>query len=1409
MQELEFESLESIFGADFKREYIKSVWNVSAPKSCSVIAKPTKSEISEFVRVTLLISLSPRYPYTEPSISLKDEECISKDDCTLLLHELESITKERVGMEVIFDLQQHACEFLDSHFILAEIIAKGYQGKSLLDELSTRELIEKQEILRRTENEKRQRQQSFDISIQKDLESKSTLAKTRNFNPIQYKLDVDGKDTISYFYASKVITSMSSTPTPLNEVSFYPWKDWLFQAKDSVNSYVLLKLDLLIPAIITDNTFDVPDAVNDACLLLNQLISIRKEPLPLVDFQFILYPQDASNLKCTIKVLLLKSINHTYSSCIDVLHVIPNWPFDALKPMFYTIVDQFKFIHNNGFYYKNQDLSYILLQDNLPVLVYPWYLHQLIQLNHVFIDSFHLLNTCPPELSGNPLAQPTTVSDTWSFSIIISHFLLGINTFKLKKLKLKIQNLPIPNLFIDLLVKCQSNDPRDRPTFNDLQSLNWPIITNHSTATTAATNYLEDQQWSPSLPTTTNNSSKSRYVKDFEELGKIGQGGFGVVVKAQNKLDGRIYAVKKIKLYKNHASYKQITREIRSLSQIDSNRCVRYYYSWLEQYSNTSMNNSTDSTNTPFTSPRIVQSGFNDVEIEFEYSSSKTPQIDPQIELEHSMDSSISSTSSKSTTEEQEMLYIQMEYCDNQSLRDAIDRGITHEQGWKYLQQIAEALQHIHFLGILHRDLNPKNVFIDKFDNIKLGDFGLSIFLSAQVEYSNKTESIDSKSRSFDNKSKSFTQGVGTRLYVAPEVLLLNKKTKYTAKVDMYSLGIILLELFHPFKTGMERVLCLENVRSPTIILPDDFNMQLSAQYNLIKSLLTHDVSMRPSSSDLLSSGLFPNSEQAINVKKATEIVLNGGQTGIRQVMNDLLKRKVKDYKDVTYDSDANLFEIMAQLPLINRIQTLLQHLFESRGALLFNPPILLPYTDVVANAMNKIDSAFLIDPLGISVVLPFDHSIALSRLAAKVPIRHNKLYIINDIYRNSAALNQPRQIPQALYALVGHTGDAGFNKMAILECISLIKQLMDKLNENKEIPIVWYICVNNALILQPLLNMIVGNDMDKYVALMGVLHLLPSHRFNLKDLQIPAHFDINLLDKYNVNAALDELDLPFSINSDLLGLYKLFVQIIGNEHVVWNPLLAPTNNKVSGAYFQLCIEQQDKIHVGCVGEQRDIVPLNVENKELLQILYTIRFSVPLLMKYSLDLSENTIFMIASYDLNMLHEKYLIANLLRSNDLDCDVWIKNVDDYEALISNPNRYLLILKNNKIIKLRDLVTKSEREIQEAYLVTELKTMLNKSQRKMNFINSVHFDRKKIKKPIQPIHDKLREYCELMQRLPIFVVEISYNQLQQALMPFDFGFDEILQKTLKSIQAQVKLHGQILIYTVDNHHMIYPLQ
>ncbi|KAF9482948.1 hypothetical protein BDN70DRAFT_828321 [Pholiota conissans] len=74
----------------------------------------------------------------------------------------------------------------------------------------------------------------------------------------------------------------------------------------------------------------------------------------------------------------------------------------------------------------------------------------------------------------------------------------------------------------------------------------------------------------------------SRWKEDWEELELLGKGAFGSVVKAKNKIDSQIYAVKKIRLKTMQTD--KIFREVTALSSLSHRNIVRYYTTWVETY---------------------------------------------------------------------------------------------------------------------------------------------------------------------------------------------------------------------------------------------------------------------------------------------------------------------------------------------------------------------------------------------------------------------------------------------------------------------------------------------------------------------------------------------------------------------------------------------------------------------------------------------------------------------------------------------------------------------------------------------------------------------------------------------------------------------------------------------------------
>ena len=139
------------------------------------------------------------------------------------------------------------------------------------------------------------------------------------------------------------------------------------------------------------------------------------------------------------------------------------------------------------------------------------------------------------------------------------------------------------------------------------------------------------------------------------------------------------------------------------------------------------------------------------------------------------------------------ILYIAMQLCSGINLREFINSNFDdEEQKIQLLRGILEGLAYIHSKHIIHRDLKPANVFLTDQNKVKIGDFGLATSEERSISISMELNDCDL----LGDKTKA----VGTGFYRAPEQL---KSQKYDEKVDIYSLGIIIFELFYPFKTAM------------------------------------------------------------------------------------------------------------------------------------------------------------------------------------------------------------------------------------------------------------------------------------------------------------------------------------------------------------------------------------------------------------------------------------------------------------------------------------------------------------------------------------------------------------------------------------------------------------------------------
>ena len=331
-------------------------------------------------------------------------------------------------------------------------------------------------------------------------------------------------------------------------------------------------------------------------------------------------------------------------------------------------------------------------------------------------------------------------------------------------------------------------------------------------------------------------AAMSRYETDFEEQRVLGAGAFGQVVLAVNRYDGRPYAIKKVRLSARSPSLNaKILREVTTLSTLAQANIVRYFSAWIESSG----------------AAQIAQ----DEEGSTDDWLSGTPTP-----------SAGSAELSRGTTDgaNAPVLLIQMEYCPR-TLRAVLDApgemaSAEDAKRWTWARDLLKGLAHIHASGVAHRDIKPANIFVSVQGGLLIGDFGLARFRGT-TDKDDGAQGAGAGSRDgappggAARSLSDATSAVGTALYAAPETG--KGWAAYDMGVDMYSLGIVLYELWAPFATGMERIVELSALRQRGKC-DKPFAKAHQQAARLIDALIASDPSARPSAPEVLRGDYLP-----------------------------------------------------------------------------------------------------------------------------------------------------------------------------------------------------------------------------------------------------------------------------------------------------------------------------------------------------------------------------------------------------------------------------------------------------------------------------------------------------------------------------------------------------------------------
>ena len=191
-----------------------------------------------------------------------------------------------------------------------------------------------------------------------------------------------------------------------------------------------------------------------------------------------------------------------------------------------------------------------------------------------------------------------------------------------------------------------------------------------------------------------------------------------------------------------------------------------------------------------------------------------------------------------------------MELWDKGSLANYLKQNHpwSEEEVKLFTAGIINGLEYLHGKGIIHRDMKPSNLLLDKSNIIKITDFGTAKIFNWTNEQVNKAlnkrvKREESRSNS-PIKKNSF---VGTNEYISPEVL---NGMSPTYAVDLWGLGVILYQLYMgstPF-VGENELETYENIWNGKLNKPVKIPTDA---WSLIKSLLKVDPRERIGWSDL------------------------------------------------------------------------------------------------------------------------------------------------------------------------------------------------------------------------------------------------------------------------------------------------------------------------------------------------------------------------------------------------------------------------------------------------------------------------------------------------------------------------------------------------------------------------------
>ncbi|KAK5119947.1 hypothetical protein LTR85_007023 [Meristemomyces frigidus] len=1067
--------LQAIYMEDYEEVETKSAWSKTTDRSFKLRVRSFTDQESFIV---ILVKFTATYPKTSPLLEVSSVEGYHERTQKQIRNIVQNRPKQLLGEAMIHTIAEEIREALE------DAVNARQQGTlpSLEEERASAEEVasvlakeaEETEVRRQREAQEEE-DRVLKQMVNEELTRREKRKSTKSAPTFATQPSVGSEDFVAFDQPATLHVGNErlefNTVTIISSLAQRTDEE-LFLAKPQV-------VDTASSTLVAIKKLTSTKSRDEIMEIESMLENIRKlhhaNVLALLAYRI-------ERVDSTISQIILCSDYADRGTLQDMLDLVDHLHVNKARRFAVELLEALDYLHHNGIAHGNLSSSSVFLNSTPSLSPKLGQLGQwMLQVRTTSIPSKW---RAPEGVEAS--ASLRRKSDIWEFGVIAVQMFMGkqaISNYQSPHTLLSRADLT--DAFDDFLRKMFAADPKKRPSAFDLLPAEFlrtdaPVFEHPMTAVRKQRHTSSAGITSPTSRRSRHNSSNvlepmSRYASDFTELGRLGKGGFGEVVKARNKLDGGVYAVKKVKQAPQLLD--QVLSEVMLLNKLNHAYIVRYFSTWVEtDVSGAISESATTTTETTEEALEETTEDFSSEGPRMDFGFQSTGGLDfvsssgyPQIEFgDDDADEDASSDeeagegeNDKGTTDGEStipsravsqvaelglrqsrsdsrrlpsILYIQMEYCERQTLRDLIRKTMSVDDAWRYARQITEGLSHIHEHGIIHRDLKPDNVFIDMAGNPKIGDFGLAT--TSQYHFVERAATMSGQS------GGDMTRSVGTKLYVAPE-LRTAAGGSYNDKVDMYSLGIMFYEMCEEFSTTMERIRALQQIREKNYVLPSAYhaNNEMAAQGRLIDCLISHKSSERPSSTELLRSDILPVKVEDEAIRQALAGLSDSRSPYHQKMMSalfahdssssDRVKALAWEAKGPAVTDDAS------RLRLRTIARQTMESVFRRHGAEEARRPTIFPRS----NHYTSPNVVQLLDASGSLLQLPFDLTLPHARQLAKHAPDIKKTFVFGNAYRDAFTGGPPRMNDEVDFdiTLTGRDDDSTFDEAEVLKVMDEI----------------------------------------------------------------------------------------------------------------------------------------------------------------------------------------------------------------------------------------------------------------------------------------------------------------------------------------------------------------------------------